>query len=114
MRDDATRFPFDYWVGLARVDPDGFETERRALLERLIESAPSVRRLRLRGLQWQVDQLRRLAGSPLGACMRISGLMWDRVLGDGGLGTQLQSVEGAGATAANRLPVNVVGLHRRR
>jgi hypothetical protein len=83
---------FNQWATLAETDPTAFESMRRDLIERLIESAPEERRLRLRRLQWRIDQERALAKSPLGACIRLSRMMWDRLLGDDGLLEQLQRV----------------------
>jgi hypothetical protein len=42
------------------------------------------RRERLRGLQWRIDQARRNR-SPLSACIYISNMMWDHLLGPNGL-----------------------------
>ncbi len=84
-------FDFDHWSKLARDDPQGFERARARLLDRAIEQAPEARRARLRGLQWRVDQVRRRAGTPLSACVEMSKLMWDAVLGERGL---LESLHG--------------------
>lgn len=76
---------FDRWSEMARSDPETFESMRRAAIERAIESAPEAHRERLRRLQWRIDQERRLARTPMAACLRISNMMWRRVLGPGGL-----------------------------
>lgn len=76
---------FDRWAKLAADDPASFEAARRLMIESLIESAPEAARRRLRGLQWRVDQVRAQAPSPMSACLRISNLMWDSVLGEAGL-----------------------------
>lgn len=87
-------FCFDDWADLARRDPVGFESARRKVLESLIESAPPARRRRLEGLQWQIDRERELADNPLSACLRLSSMMWDKVLGEGGLVEGLEQVAG--------------------
>jgi hypothetical protein len=76
---------FERLAGLAENDPAAFETLRRDAIEAYIASVPPANRERLRRLQWRIDQERRLARTPLGACVRISRMMWDNVLGEGGL-----------------------------
>ncbi|HEC15027.1 MAG TPA: DUF3135 domain-containing protein [Sedimenticola sp.] len=76
---------FDLWSKVAEQDPDTFESMRLAAIEEFIESAPAERRQRLRCLQWRIDQERRLSRSPMGACIRISRMMWENLLGEEGL-----------------------------
>ena len=76
---------FDHWSELARTDPEGFEARRREAIEEAIQQADVRNRDRLRRLQWRIDQERRLARTPLAACMRLSAMMWKTVLGRGGL-----------------------------
>ena len=78
-------FDFDQWSSLAARDPDGFERRRTALLDALISRAPAHRQASLRRLQWRIDSERRRCGSDLGACLKLSGMMWDRVVGPSGL-----------------------------
>ena len=87
MPDDRelTRLDLDRLTRLATQDPEAFEAERRRLVEALIESAPDSQRQRLRGLQWRVDTLREHAPTPMAACLKISGMMWDHVMQPGGL-----------------------------
>lgn len=68
---------FDFWKQLAKEDPDAFEALRREKIEQLINQAPAHHRRRLQGLQWQIDQTRRLAGGPMASCLAISNMMWD-------------------------------------
>ncbi len=68
---------FDFWKQLAQDDPQAFEALRREKVEQLIARAPKAQRRRLRGLQWQIDQTRKLAGSPMASCLAISNMMWD-------------------------------------
>lgn len=69
-------FDFEYWVALWESDPVAFEAERKAVLERLIASAPVRLQRRLRGILFEVDAIRSTSASPLKACIRISELMW--------------------------------------
>ncbi|HHZ87979.1 MAG TPA: DUF3135 domain-containing protein [Chromatiaceae bacterium] len=84
---DITRtgFDFDEWAKLAESDPKAFEKRREVLISATIDQAPEARRQRLRGLQWRVDQVRRRASTPLGACVQISEMLWDSVTGPDGL-----------------------------
>lgn len=84
------RDEFEQLATLAEDDPEAFETLRAALIERFIEEAPEERRPRLRCLQWRIDQERARAKTPLGACIRLTRMMWDRVLSPGGLVDHLQ------------------------
>lgn len=76
---------FDEWQALAKSDPQEFEARRTQVIEDFIQSAPDDLQRRLRGLQFRVDMERRRAANPLSACMRISDMMWDAVLREGGL-----------------------------
>lgn len=73
-------FDFETWAHLAKHDKDEFERRREAAIEHLIASAPPSSQRRLRGLQFRIDMERRRAVTPLGACVRISEMMWDSVL----------------------------------
>jgi len=83
---------FDQWSELARKDINTFESMRLAAIEEFIESAPERHRHRLRCLQWRIDQERRLARSPMGACIRISRMMWESLVGDDGLVDHLRDL----------------------
>ena len=80
------------WAEAARTNPRLFEEMRQAAIDDYIQRAPVEMRQRLRGLQWRVDQERRLSRSPLGACVRISRMMWRQVLGPDGLRDRLQEL----------------------
>lgn len=85
---------FDAWADMARNDPKAFEAMRLAAIEAVIESAPEANRERLRRLQWRIDQERRLARTPMAACLRISRMMWRAVLGPGGLQDRFVELQG--------------------
>lgn len=70
----------DFLSQLARDDPQGFDRLRRELIENRITRAPEKIRHRLRLLQFRVDGICRLSGSPLGATLRIQALMWEYFL----------------------------------
>lgn len=65
---------------LARDDPPAFERMRSKLIADFIDSAPEECRRRLRGLQFRVDCLRRIAHTPLAALVKIQALMWESFL----------------------------------
>jgi hypothetical protein len=75
---------FDYLTGLARSDPTEFERLRRNAIESYISALPLDRQERMRRLQWRIDQERR-KHTPLGACVKLSNMMWDHLMGPDGL-----------------------------
>ena len=87
-------FDFDHWAALARDDPDRFEELRRDCVDALIERSGPRQRQRLRGIQFRIDMERRRSTSPMGACVRIQSLMWDKVLGPDGFYDRLLSFGG--------------------
>ena len=99
MPDDhtPTQLDLDRLTRLAAEDPEAFEAERRRLVEALIESAPDHQRQRLRGLQWRVDTIRERAPTPMAACMKLSGMMWDRITEPGGLLDAYEALQGDGS-----------------
>lgn len=85
MRSARQRLDVDAWFELAERDPEAFEAMRLRMIEDVVESAPSRLKQRLLSLQWRIDQERRLANTPLAACIRMSRMMWERVTGPKGL-----------------------------
>lgn len=65
---------------------------RLEAIERCIADAPVENQDRLRRLQWRIDQERRRAGTPLAACIRVSRMMWQSLMGEGGLRDRLLMV----------------------
>jgi hypothetical protein len=85
MQSVNTEFDFDEWVRLAKDDPDAYENKRAKMIQDVIEStSPEVRR-RMEGLQWQIDQIRSTSTNPMSSCMKMSKMMWDKVIGEDGL-----------------------------
>ena len=108
-------FDFEDWARLARSDPEGFERRRQAAIAELIAAAPPAVQRRLEGLQWQVDQVRARAGTPLAACLKLSTLLWDKVSGEHGLLESLDALARATEGETITRPVApVVPLRRDR
>ncbi len=111
---------FDTWSEMARTDPETFELMRQAAIEAAIGSANLANRERLRRLQWRIEQERRLAHTPMAACLRLSRMMWRTVLGPGGLNDRFGELRGLfserpGATEKNpSLTGQVVAFARTR
>jgi len=91
--DKTLQFDFDYWSTIAKEDPERFEAMRIAMVEQLIQQSPDKIKQRMTGLQWRIDQVRNRATNPMAACLLISKMMWDSVLGDHGLLTALKTPE---------------------
>lgn len=70
-------FDFDDWMTLAQEDPDTFEAMRKRCIDEFINQVPEEKRVRLRGLQWRIDQTRKINKTPLASCIAISNMMWD-------------------------------------
>ncbi|HHJ16637.1 MAG TPA: DUF3135 domain-containing protein [Gammaproteobacteria bacterium] len=90
-----TRTPqvdFDNWSELARSDPEAFEARRAEVIEQMIQSMPEHRQQRMRCLQWKIDQVRDRAANPMAACIKLSEMMWDSLVGPGGLREVLERV----------------------
>ena len=95
MPDNRRReFDFDAWAELARKDPEAFERLRADTIEAWLQQAPTHRQQRLRRLQWRIDGAREQADNPMAACIRLSQVMWDSVLGPGGLLENLEALRG--------------------
>lgn len=71
-----TAFNFEAWAKLARENPEEFERRREQEIREVIDARPDLRH-RLAGLQFRIDAERKLARTPLKACLRISTLMWN-------------------------------------
>ena len=81
---------FSSWMKLAKEDPAAFESQREIMLQDAIDSAPEEKQVRLRRLQWRIDQARNHAKNPMSACLNIYSMMWDSVLGPKGLVDHIQ------------------------
>jgi len=90
---NAPSFDFETWARLAQSDPAAFEAKRKALIKWTIEQAQPRQRERLHRLQWKIDQIRALSTHPLGACIRITKLMWHSLAGPRGLRASFEWLE---------------------
>lgn len=88
--DAKSGIDFDQWAELAQSDPDAFEARRAEVIDKVINSMPTEKQHRMRCLQWKIDQVRGRASNPLSACMKLSEMMWDSLLGPGGLREALE------------------------
>ena len=68
---------FDELLNLAKDDPEQFEAKRLEYIEHFFTKIPTEKQRRLRGLQWQIDQARNLARTPMSSCLHIMNMMWD-------------------------------------
>jgi hypothetical protein len=113
MTGEHAEFPFDFWAKLAREDPGAFEEARKLMLDSLIEAAPARVRPRLKGIQWQIEHLRKRATTPLNACLKISDMMWTNVLDVDGLAVHLRGLnEGDPPPAGPRHSADVLPFQR--
>jgi len=87
-------FDFDSWASLARNNPQAFEIKRKITIEQAILQAAPQRQPRLRRLQWQLDQIRNTARTPLAASLRMQRMLWEKLAGDVGLLACLQGTAG--------------------
>lgn len=78
------KLDFDHLLQLAEKDPMRFESMRQAAINDFISTLPQERQQRMRQLQWRIDQERR-GRTPLSACVKISNMMWDHMVGPQGL-----------------------------
>ena len=76
-RQQPTLPDFDTLRDMARYRPEELEALRLALCNKVIDEAPDHAKHRLRGLMFQINARRELAGSQLEACEEISSMMHD-------------------------------------
>ncbi len=88
------KLDFNEWMDLANSDPEAFELRRRQMVHALIERSPHERRHRLRCLQWRIDRVRERSSTPMAGCLSLYGMMWDSLLGEGGLAEALNQAAG--------------------
>ena len=111
-RQTNTLVDFDQWADLAKTDPDAFEARRAEAIEAMIQRMPDEKQQRMRCLQWKIDQVRNQASNPMAACIKISEMMWDSLVGPGGLKDALERVGYGDFTPPPKAPV--LELHRDR
>ena len=104
-------FDFNEWSQLASEDPEAFESRREQILQTAIEAMPDDRQQRMRCLQWRIDQERKQSKTPMAACIRISKMMWDNVLGEHGLLETIKQVDQPEASSSNATILDFPRLH---
>ena len=87
------KFDFNEWSRLAAEDPETFETRRQDAIEQAISKISSEKQQRMRSLQWRIDKERERSKTPMAACIKLSNMMWENVLGDHGLLATIRHVE---------------------
>ncbi len=87
---DKPRVDFDQWAELAKSDPEAFEARRAEVIEDMISRMPPHKQHRMRCLQWKIDQVRAQCKTPMAACIKLSEMMWDSLVGPGGLKDALE------------------------
>jgi len=97
MNDSVKKQAFDFseWSDLAAKDPKAFEKRREQTIEAAIQSMPGAKQQRIRALQWRIDQERKRSKSPMAACIRLSDMMWENLIGENGLLDNLRYVDHA-------------------
>jgi len=85
-------FDFSEWAELSKSDPQQFEQRRKEVIERQMSQCREQNIPRIKGLQWRIEQERKLASSSMDSCIRIYNMMWDHVLADNGMLKALQSI----------------------
>lgn len=76
---DNENFDVNSWIKLYKECPDTFEKKRQEMIERTISEAPESTQRRLRGLQFEIDGIRRTSSNPMSACIAISKKMFDKL-----------------------------------
>lgn len=89
----SNQFDFEKWSELAQSNPAAFEQRRLEAIESFLQEIPPERRLPLRRLQWRIDRTRERAPNPMSACIQLSQMMWDSLLGEGGLRDRLEQID---------------------
>ena len=69
---------FDELLRLAKEDPEALERLREDHIAHIIDNCPEQNKQRLRGLQFQIDAIRK-THTPMGACLKISKMMHDKL-----------------------------------
>lgn len=64
---------------IAKKDPGALDRIKQDAVDALIESADESQQQRLRGLQWQVNIELNRSKTPLDACIKISGMMHEKL-----------------------------------
>jgi len=85
-------FDFKEWAELSKKDPELFEQRRKQVIGEFIDQCRENNKKRIAGLQWRIEQERRLSSSSMGTCIRLYNMMWEQVLGDNGMLENLKTL----------------------
>jgi hypothetical protein len=99
-------FNFDTFARLAKDDPVEFDRLRQQLIDANIAAAPRHLQSRLRQLQCRADLVREGATSPMAATLKLSSMMWETVVGPGGLREALNALVSVGERQQRPNPVD--------
>ncbi|MFT4797307.1 MAG: hypothetical protein ACI9W1_000727 [Candidatus Azotimanducaceae bacterium] len=69
----------DTLMEIAKKNPSELDRIKQEAVSALIESADKSHQQRLRGLQWQVDMELNKSKSPMEGCIKISGMMHEKL-----------------------------------
>lgn len=70
---------FDQLMALFKTDPEAFESLRKRVIEEEMHNAMPRHLRRLRGIQFQIDSLRRTSKNPLDCCVKIQRVLDDKL-----------------------------------
>lgn len=76
----VSAFDFDEWMALASADPAEFERRRDELVDRTCEMLGGKDVPYIAGILCRIELERGRGRSPMQRCLRLSALMWDRLL----------------------------------
>jgi len=85
-------FDFAEWAELSKSDPELFETRRQEVIGQFLGQCQERNSSRIQGLQWRIEQERKLSPSPMASCLHIYTMMWDHLTGDNGMLSHLRTL----------------------
>lgn len=94
-------FDFELWAKLAKESPEEFDAMCSNSIQDIIQNAPQAQKHRLEGLQWKIDQISEMSATPISACIKISTLMWEHVIEEGGLQDHISTLTEPGDKMTN-------------
>ena len=108
MNTRSKPFDFDEWKQLSESDPAEFEARRRRVIEAEIGLAAKSQQQRLRGLQWQIDLIRKRYRDPLVSTAKLFDMMWQKVYGANGLLEALTTADRESSATYPKLEVKLL------
>lgn len=83
---------FEYWSDLASNNPQEFEEIRKEAIRNCINNLSDDKRIAFERFQWRIEQVIRKSKTPLGACIAISKMMSEKIYGEDGLLSAMESL----------------------